>query len=1202
MTKSKMGFRKERDFPVIAFVAVGLMFGLSMLWLMIRMCEHGVSTVNTTNAAYEIQSRNDTQMATQVAQEEFKVPAIQKRTERSINLNETMIKAASFCQAGVFFRLCDRGSSRHYWRCYKKSILPIPRCYYHAPDSVRDLEFDAMQGSPPYFRPFHGFGRLRMIIIKNWKEELSLSRLIEALPGIQELRFDNTNISGYGLVHANSPLETLLGFKVDRAYSPFNTMRLSKLKTLGLEIVDHLVSPRLLTNISLETLLMDIKTTGSISWNLYDLVESDLEHLRVRFLNAVPFTDTLPYYNLKSLIMIRNVSGVVLGNTELSYRMFSHNRGYENMEMVRFESVGFDITMWKVVFPALTQFSIHKFPENVRFPSFGMMPEKLAVLDLYKTQVSNVRFSTFKYSMESVRNLTMVECSIRLFNLEVLKLFPQLTHLDLRGNLISTFEQQPIKAPNLQVIDLSGNLLLFFPHMLMDISSLNQLNLQENEIPTLIATSSIQDDVKARQLRKINFERNPIECSCQVYLFMMFMPLHTKFQGTCKGLNQTVTELSKLSGNECSVFDLPKRVPREAPLQHLMNVESDKSLFDFADPRLNLTAERARLLALAKNMPAEGEANVMRPSLGVGFEKFKYLYPGVESYYIHLYVKWPELKLPSLDSIDYDAMQVVCNDSDHVVQAICADYMPMLMFAKEQMKELRSKVLSQFDILLNSFVVPSSFMEPTEVSLPTGEALIREKRSATERNVFDFRTSTMNPPEGSTTQDPHKLLNSGDWEARSREMFYLSIFIPPAGASMTAHHLKRRTEAIRTALTSVIGRQNLLRDSHVNLRQDLTKAFTVVNDMFTNSSRNIQSLFELINETNVEMHAIVRSVQTSFNVFQQKVKAIRILSAISSRYLSLWNSNVEQYKRLLKEIDRLIDAVHELQHGKLSPYLITPTNMLDAIQKSKKGLQEWKRDYVLLFPSLAHYYSYSDLMFFPGKHGIVIQLKWPIQPRNSPKYDLYHTQSLYVPVETSSAFVQKNSNHDFTRVRLPYPFLAVSKDAHFIELEHEDLTKCTMIGDSYYCSQYYLQLDQTQLTCLTALFLNASAEVVLQHCEVDYYFEPFVPKAEIISLGHKILISGLKQPWRYQCLNDHVPRDLLGSPFGIIDSSQLCQCSIASSNGYIARRLTECDNDKQPKIALSYVPNSLIRASFPNLTNEMEQSFFVTESPMGMPT
>ena len=106
---------------------------------------------------------------------------------------------------------------------------------------------------------------------------------------------------------------------------------------------------------------------------------------------------------------------------------------------------------------------------------------------------------------------------------------------------------------------------------------------------------------------------------------------------------------------------------------------------------------------------------------------------------------------------------------------------------------------------------------------------------------------------------------------------------------------------------------------------------------------------------------------------------------------------------------------------------------------------------------------------------------------------------------------------------------------NFVELDLEELDKCLIVDDSYFCYQVLFELDRSKLSCLSALYLNATANEIGNLCPVNYYFSPFSPEPSIIDAGSQLLVSGLTLPWTQRCLGDRIPRKMEGSLYSIVE-------------------------------------------------------------------
>ena len=255
----------------------------------------------------------------------------------------------------------------------------------------------------------------------------------------------------------------------------------------------------------------------------------------------------------------------------------------------------------------------------------------------------------------------------------------------------------------------------------------------------------------------------------------------------------------------------------------------------------------------------------------------------------------------------------------------------------------------------------------------------------------------------------------------------------------------------------------------------------------------------------------------------------------------------------------MIQSIHALKQGRLSPELVSPAMM----------------------------------------RTIIAQISWPVLPRSANQYYLFNAQSVHMPVQNTDGFIRSKQQPDFTRITLPYSYIAVSS-TDFVEIKTAELQSCAVMAGSYFCFQNFIELKHGKNTCLSSLYFNASLPVVSQLCDAEFYPSPYFPEPKLLDTDEQLIISGLKADWTFTCKQRHVPHRLIGSPYAVIDHRALCRCSIAASNGYIARRITNCDDSPPVHLKLGYVLNVL---AFSNLVqhDSYNSSYFnraVTNSPV----
>ena len=1104
---------------------------------------------------------------------------LQNDTQSNNNVTEIL----PICNPQTFRDICSQVENGKRWNCHIQIQMPSLDCYFDNLPDVQDLTFVQTKGDVSVLEAFTSLSQLRKLTLYLWQEPVSFKELIEMFPHVTHLSFPGTSVYNFQRINTVSVITSLQKLQLIEATPPFHSLNLPALTHLQVSTNDTL-TPNIFNNLSLIELEYHNRAIQSFHWKDFGLNLTSLIRLTLNFPKITNFPTACPFENLKFLKLHGQ-------RAPLEHKIFQGNATLSQLN--RLELTSFRLT-GPQDFSKLTNLETI-FLTDIFGPFYHIQwpTTKFRTLLIERATIPLINSQTFPTTLP-ITSLVITKCVVKEITQKAFQSLPHLKSLDLSHNGLTRFIIQPHMFPNLTYLRLTNNQILLFPFTSLYLPSLRLLDLSRNRIRT-VQTNTVKLPMNITSaLKVLNLNSNYATCDCEWVALQSLLPNQTVIFGAC---NHTVP-FNQLTMDLCTKYEITARFSRSLNVSDLSQETISSELFNSRNFHLNLTVERARLLTLTSALRIGTTSNFVRPQIGVGFDKIRHFYPGIEYYYVHMHISWPKLILPKLDPLFNNVFEQVCESPDSLIQAICDDYVPLIKNARAQIINLRDQVLIQFNELISAFVTPESLQKP----LQSDETQPRHKRSET-NTIPNFHKTTPSTQQTPTTLEPMSILNDSNWNFRHKLSFWFGIFVPPAGVAIHSDLTRTRAQAFKFAMRILFKNQKLMKDAHLDLRQDLTQAFTIVNNMIENSTHNIRELFSLINDTNFEMNNVLNSVQGSFNIFQQKIQAVRILSALGSRYLQLWNSNVLQFEKLLSQITSMISAIHDLQHGKLSPTLVSHTNMQDAIKQATASLQAWHRDYKLVFQTMPHYYSYSNLIFMPMTHGIVLQLMWPITPRNSPRYDLYHVQSVHVPVTTGPTFAKPEANHDYTKISLPYPYLAVADHQNFIELDIDNLNKCLLITDTYYCVQNFLELDQKHLTCLTALYLNATAAQITDLCDIDYLFEPFKPKAEIIDVGNQLLISGLNQPWRYQCIQDRIPKDLLGAPYALIAKDSLCSCSVTSSNGHLARRLMECTHNKQPVLKLTYIPNIMMQSVFPNLTyNPLRMSdIMTTDPPMALP-
>ena len=263
-----------------------------------------------------------------------------------------------------------------------------------------------------------------------------------------------------------------------------------------------------------------------------------------------------------------------------------------------------------------------------------------------------------------VEKLTLRSCHIKVISANAFRKFPNLRVLDLVQNELSSFMVSPNTMRNLEELNLAGNQLVVFPMETLSFPKLVTLNVIWNQIETVDTTKITDERSVSPTLKLVAAFTNPAVCDCNWVILDTILPENATLSGRCD--NHTL-RFSDLNVTLCGPEQV-SRLSRSLTSDQLPDVIKEPELFDVSDVKLDLSEQRKQLLSLAASSINDAKENFVRSELGVGFDRFQYLYPGVENYFIHMHVSWPEINLPDANFMD-DALGQICTSQDSLIKA-----------------------------------------------------------------------------------------------------------------------------------------------------------------------------------------------------------------------------------------------------------------------------------------------------------------------------------------------------------------------------------------------------------------------------------------------------------------------------------------------------------------------------------------------------
>ena len=260
--------------------------------------------------------------------------------------------------------------------------------------------------------------------------------------------------------------------------------------------------------------------------------------------------------------------------------------------------------------------------------------------------------------------------------------------------------------------------------------------------------------------------------------------------------------------------------------------------------------------------------------------------------------------------------------------------------------------------------------------------------------------------------------------------------------------------------------------------------------------------------------------------------------------LSLLSQQVQSSSHINHELDELKIGVTDLVNGKLSPLLLPQSVLNSTIVDIQTILHRKYTGFHLNQASPASIYADSNFLYSRNGKNLYITIKLPISHFQEPLH-VFNVISLPVPVNSTS----KHATH---LLNLPENLILTSNQQFYTTISDKQFTKCK--GRSVrQCSFNLALIPVTTESCVLALYINSKAKV---QSLCDFRFVDNVLESKIIEVIPNFLILYHTPLLSMECGREQ--KMIKGCDFCIINLP--CQCTILTTEFYLAPRLASCHN------------------------------------------
>ncbi len=325
----------------------------------------------------------------------------------------------------------------------------------------------------------------------------------------------------------------------------------------------------------------------------------------------------------------------------------------------------------------------------------------------------------------------------------------------------------------------------------------------------------------------------------------------------------------------------------------------------------------------------------------------------------------------------------------------------------------------------------------------------------------------------------------------------------------------------------------------------------------------------IIVDTTQEMASFANVTTRRINSIQQEVEANHGgLVALDHKFETLSDVRFGEMSSIIgieakmaavasqvnSETDLLYTGVKDLVVGDISPSLIPPDVLEEAIEVIETDIKKFRQGFTLAYKAPSLYYKHSKYLVYRDKNAIYILLKAPMIEEGT-LLDVYEVKSYEIPIHNSSL-------DSTTLMNIPqYIGIKQKSKEMFAEFSIDEIHQC--YGQHVKMCPFPIVLQKKDKpTCIASIFFKQT-HLIKDVCDMQYIHRN-QPKPFIQQLTHKeILISHIP----------HIELDCTGQDVQVVKLPNIavfqlpCSCTLSSENYHMSPRTRNCKrNTFEPTI------------------------------------
>ena len=334
-----------------------------------------------------------------------------------------------------------------------------------------------------------------------------------------------------------------------------------------------------------------------------------------------------------------------------------------------------------------------------------------------------------------------------------------------------------------------------------------------------------------------------------------------------------------------------------------------------------------------------------------------------------------------------------------------------------------------------------------------------------------------------------------------------------------------------------------------------------LNETVVKAVNNLNTLHQRLRDFHSELR-----LESTYNTLIQHI----FIDALSD--ISILQDAVGSY---LDQVQDRIMALTSLNHHLLTPALVTPGQLKDALKRIEPELLKNYAPFRFAFDSIDYFYSVPSTTYLADEDSLYVEINIPLTVISA-HYHIYEVHT--VPLTAGHGTTQ------FTEIVGLNKYLGVSVHGDtYVTFDDKFLTSCSGVGVQR-CSTRLMETSILAPSCILGLFLGDN-NMTATHCHMELILTSSLPETAIdIGHGHFFISAmDIRSDWVIACPH-RKPRTIMACRSCVISLD--CRCNLKTPSGFISASLTGCTNSSSTSgIVKNYVPNLMWIQSLANFTN-----------------